>query len=68
MAKKKFFSGRKIFVARIHKNLDTKQLAKKAGITESHLKEIEQESVKPSVHTIIQLAQALDVDVKAFFE
>ncbi len=68
MARKKLFSGRKIFVARIYKELDTKQLAKKAEIAESHLTEIEQEKMKPSIRTIIKLAEALDVDVETFFD
>ena len=66
--KKKYFSGRKIFVVRNRKKLELGQLAKKSGITESHLKEIEQEHVKPSIRTIIQLAEALDVDVEMFFD
>lgn len=66
--KKKYFSGRKVFIARAYKEIDTKQLAKKAGITESHLKRIEQESAKPSIRTIIKLAKALGVDLDMFFD
>ncbi len=66
--KKKYFSGRKVFIARAYKEIDTKQLAKKAGITESHLKRIEQERAKPSVRTIIKLAEALGVDIETFFD
>lgn len=66
--KKKFFYGRNLFIARINKGLDTKQLAEMIGITDEHLNNIEQERVKPSIQTIVKLANALDVAVEVFFE
>jgi len=66
--KKKYFSGRKVFVARMYKGLNSKHLANLSGVTESHLIAIEQERESPSVHTIIALAKALDVNVEVLFE
>jgi transcriptional regulator with XRE-family HTH domain len=66
--KKRYFSGRKVFIARINKGLSIVRLAEMAGLAEDHLTDIELERVKPSVRTIVMLAKALEVDFDVFFE
>ena len=68
LVKKKYFYGRNLFITRVNKGLDTKQLAEMVGITNKHLNNIELEKVKPSIQTIVMLAKALDVPVEVFFE
>ena len=65
---KRYFSGRKLFIARVQKGFTVEQLAEKVEITPGHLEIIEQERAKPSIRLIVLLANALEVDVDLFFE
>ena len=47
--------------------ISQKELAEKAGISQSFLCDIEQGRCKPSIDTAVKLAQVLDVSDNAFW-
>ena len=48
--------------------ISQKELAEKAGISQSFLCDIEQGRSKPSIDTAVKLADALNIDDIKFFE
>lgn len=48
--------------------MSQKELAERAGITQSHLCDIEQGRNKPSIDVAIRIAKVLDVESIKFFE
>ncbi len=56
--------GRKIKSERLIKGLKQFELAKRAGISNTYLSDIETGRTTPSLRTLNRLAKALDLDVK----
>ncbi|QIB27930.1 helix-turn-helix domain-containing protein [Caloranaerobacter azorensis] len=60
--------GEKIREERIKKGLKQRQLANKAGISNTYLSDIEVGRTTPSIKTLMKIAQALDVDCTVFLK
>ena len=52
---------------RERKNLSTRELAAKSGVSRSHIQKIENSEANPSIETMCKLAKALDVSVHDLF-
>lgn len=59
--------GEKIKCKRLKKSLKQYELAKKAGISNTYLSDIEVARTKPSLKVLEKIAKALEVDIKEFF-
>ena len=59
--------GKKIFDLRKGRNISQSELAKKAGLANSTLCDIEKDRLTPSLKTLNKLANALEVEVAIFF-
>ena len=58
--------GEKIKCERLKKSLKQYELAKKAGISNTFLSDIEVGRTSPSLKTLDKIAKALGVDIKIF--
>ncbi|MBV4429538.1 helix-turn-helix domain-containing protein [Clostridium tyrobutyricum] len=58
--------GEKIKEERIKKGLKQYELAKKAGISNTYLSDLEVGRTAPSIKTLDKLSKALEVDIKIF--
>lgn len=53
---------------RLEKNMTLETLAKLSGISKGHLSRIERQEREPKISTLIQIAIALNVDVKELYK
>jgi transcriptional regulator with XRE-family HTH domain len=60
--------ARKIRQIRLQNNLTLEKVAKLTGFTKSYLSMVESGKKSPPIATLSKIAQALDVDIPAFFE
>ena len=60
--------GQRLRLLRTQKNFSIRALAEKSGLNVNTLSLIENGKTSPSVHTLQQLARALEMPVSAFFE
>ncbi len=60
--------GRKVKQLRLSKNLSLTDLSKRSGLSKSHISQIENERISPSVAAIVKLSNALGVPLSSFFE
>lgn len=58
--------GEKIKCERLKKSLKQYELAKKAGISNTFLSDIEVGRTSPSLKTLDKIAKALEIDIKTF--
>lgn len=58
--------GEKIKCERLKKSLKQYELAKKAGISNTYLSDIEVGRTSPSLKTLDKISKALGVDIKVF--
>lgn len=63
----KYKFGEKLRTVRERKGLTLKDVAGKAGVSESLVSQIERNKVSPSVDTLLQLADILDIDYEYLF-
>lgn len=59
--------GEKIKKKRLEKNIKQCELAKKAGMSNTFLSDIENGRSEPSIKTLSKIAGALEIDIKKFF-
>jgi Predicted transcriptional regulator len=64
----KGFDGEKLRAVRKSKGMRQNKLAEMAGISKSHLCDLERGRASPSVDTLVRLAEALGEDVSAFLK
>lgn len=57
------FIGKRIRLERVRKKIKQNELAKKIGISNTYLSDIEHQRTIPSLITYIKICQALDVDL-----
>lgn len=57
----------KIKKKRLEKNIKQRELAKKAGMSNTFLSDIENGRLEPSIKTLGKIADALEIDIKKFF-
>lgn len=60
--------GQKIRQIRLQNKLTLKKVAERTGFTKSYLSMVELGKKSPPIATLSKIAQALDVDIAAFFE
>ena len=60
--------GSRITQLREQKKLTVNKLANKAGLSQSHLRDIELENKSPSVETLYYICSALGITMKEFFD
>lgn len=60
--------GKRVKFLRENAHLTQEKLAEKCGISLDYLGKIEVNINKPGLKTILKLANALDVEIKSFFE
>lgn len=60
--------GEKIRSVRERKGLTLKTVAQKAGVSESLVSQIERNKVSPAIDTLLNLADALDINLEFLFE
>ncbi|MBC5628695.1 helix-turn-helix transcriptional regulator [Clostridium sp. NSJ-6] len=60
--------GEKIKLSREERKITQKELAKKAGISNTYLSDIERMRTNPSIKVLQQLADALEEAVSSFLE
>ncbi|HCF33970.1 MAG TPA: hypothetical protein DER15_01300 [Clostridiales bacterium] len=53
---------------RLKKNITLETLARLSGISKGHLSKIERQEREPKISTLIQIAIALNVDVKELYK
>lgn len=58
--------GERVKCERLKKSLKQYELAKKAGISNTYLSDIEVGRTSPSLKTLDKIAKALEVDIKIF--
>lgn len=58
--------GEKIKLSREKRKITQKELAKKAGISNTYLSDIERMRTNPSIKVLEQLADALEVEIRSF--
>lgn len=63
----KYKFGGKLRAVRERKNVTLKAVAKRAGVSESLVSQIERNKVSPSIDTLLTLADALDIDYEYLF-
>ena len=68
MIKKDADFGNKIRLVRERKNMTLKDVAGKAGVSESLISQIERNRVSPSIDTLIAIANTLDIDLEYLFK
>jgi len=59
--------GKRIDEAKKRKGYTTNKLAKIAGVSQSHLREIERGKKQPTVELLYRICNALDVNLSEFF-
>jgi transcriptional regulator with XRE-family HTH domain len=59
--------GEKIRAVRERRSLTLKEIAKKAGVSESLVSQIERNRVMPAIDTLLAVADALDIDLEYLF-
>lgn len=60
--------GEKLRQVREHKGYTLKVVAKKAGVSESLISQIERNHVSPAIDTLLTLADVLDINLEFLFE
>lgn len=65
--KMKYKFGDKLRAVRERKKLTLKDVAKKAGVSESLISQIERNKVSPSIDTLLLIADVLDIDYEYLF-
>jgi transcriptional regulator with XRE-family HTH domain len=60
------YIGEKIKCERLKKSLKQYELAKKVGISNTYLSDIEVGRTSPSLKTLEKISKALEVDIKRF--
>ncbi len=60
--------GEKIKLSREERKITQKELAKKAGISNTYLSDIERMRTNPSIKVLQQLADALEEAISSFLE
>jgi transcriptional regulator with XRE-family HTH domain len=63
----KYRFGDKIRAVRERKELTLKDVAEKAGVSESLVSQIERNKVAPAIDTLLAIAEALDIDLEYLF-
>ncbi|MDR0598270.1 MAG: helix-turn-helix domain-containing protein, partial [Treponema sp.] len=59
--------GEKIREVRERRSLTLREVAEKAGVSESLVSQIERNRVSPAIDTLLALADALDLDLEYLF-
>lgn len=59
--------GEKIRTVRERRSLTLKEVADRAGVSESLVSQIERNRVSPAIDTLLSLAEALDIDLEYLF-
>ncbi|MDR1587492.1 MAG: XRE family transcriptional regulator [Treponema sp.] len=59
--------GEKIRTVRERRSLTLREVAEKAGVSESLVSQIERNKVSPAIDTLLALADALDIDLEYLF-
>jgi transcriptional regulator with XRE-family HTH domain len=67
MQKPSFDFGEKIRSIREKKSLTMKELAEKAGVSESLISQIERNKVSPAIDTLLAIVDVLDIDLEYLF-
>ena len=60
--------GERLKLFRTRKGFTINKLANMAGLSQSHLRDIELENKNPSVETLYIICQTLDISLKDFFD
>ena len=60
--------GEKIRTVRERSGVTLKAVAQKAGVSESHVSQIERNKVSPAIDTLLTLADVLDINLEFLFE
>ena len=60
--------GKRITLFRENKKMTVNKLATEAGLSQSHLRDIELENKIPSVETLYYICSALGITMKEFFD
>ncbi len=68
MIKKNVEFGNKLRLVRERKNMTLKDVAAKAGVSESLISQIERNRVSPSIDTLIAIANTLNIDLEYLFK
>ncbi len=63
----KYRFGDKIRAVREKRGLTLREVAEKAGVSESMVSQIERNRVSPAIDTLLSLAAALDIDLEYLF-
>jgi len=63
----KYQFGEKIRSVRERRSLTLREVAEKAGVSESLVSQIERNRVSPAIETLLALADALDIDLEYLF-
>lgn len=63
----RYWFGEKIRAVRERKGLTLKEVAEKAGVSESLVSQIERNRVSPAIDTLLSLADVLDIDLEYLF-
>ncbi|MDR1318665.1 MAG: XRE family transcriptional regulator [Treponema sp.] len=63
----RYHFGEKIRAVRERRSLTLREVAKKAGVSESLVSQIERNKVSPAIDTLLALADALDLDLEYLF-
>lgn len=67
MQKQSFDFGEKIRSIREKKSFTMKELAEKAGVSESLISQIERNKVSPAIDTLLAIVEVLDIDLEYLF-
>jgi transcriptional regulator with XRE-family HTH domain len=59
--------GERIRAVRLRRKLTLKEVAEKAGVSESLVSQIERDRVSPALDTLLALTEALDLDIEYIF-
>lgn len=63
----KYWFGDKIRAVRDKRSLTLREVAEKAGVSESLVSQIERNKVSPAIDTLLSIADALDIDLEYLF-
>ena len=63
----KYWFGEKIRAVRDKRSLTLREVAEKAGVSESLVSQIERNKVSPAIDTLLSIADALDIDLEYLF-
>ena len=58
----KYKFGEKLRIVRERKGMTLKEVARQAGVSESLISQIERNRVSPSIDTLLQIADVLEID------